>query len=549
MFRRFGNDIIILKYKRQNLSHSLRNVKNLSNAETLEPVKLAYATYESTESNQGSRASPLLILHGLFGSKGNWNSICKVYQQKTDPQRKIVAVDARNHGDSAHSESHTYAHMAADMKLLLEQLGIQKAALMGHSMGGRAMMLFSLKYPELVDKLIIVDISPVRTSPNLTSMPALFQAVENVNLPSNISLSQARAEVDSQLARSIPEKSLRSFLLTNLIQRNDGSYDWRINIPALLSNFNSIARFPLISDLRFGWFRALSGGGNSDYIHTCYRTTIMSIWLTPYELTESYSKTKPTPTVLVVLHGLLGSKNNWNSFCKRYHEHSKSKVMAIDIRNHGDSPHTKEHSYDDLVIDLRRFLYKINAQKVYLLGHSMGGRATMLFALKYPELVEKLIVADISPITTSSSFSMTPDLLMILKKYELPRNISISEARRVVLENLMPTVKNKAVLSFLLTNLVQKSDGSYGWRFNINALLRNFGNISSFPEIHNLVYEGPVLFVGGAKSDYIQKSDYPKIIKLFPKAELKFIDGAGHWLHSEKPAEFLKVTLDFLNKN
>lgn len=117
-----------------------------SNAETLEPVQLSYATYESTVGLPDGQGPPLIIMHGLFGSKGNWNSLCKVYQQKTNPERKIIAIDARNHGDSPHSQNHTYAHMAADIKALLEHLHLDKVALMGHSMGGRAVMLFALKY-------------------------------------------------------------------------------------------------------------------------------------------------------------------------------------------------------------------------------------------------------------------------------------------------------------------------------------------------------------------------------------------------------------------
>ncbi|KAJ8984150.1 hypothetical protein NQ317_017801 [Molorchus minor] len=559
---------------RQNSLINFKNPRNFSSAETLEPVKLAYATYESTKS-EGVQGVPLVILHGLFGSKSNWNSLCKVYQQKTDPQRKIIAADARNHGDSAKSTSHTYAHMAADIKHLLEDLGIDKASLMGHSMGGRAVMLFALKYvailPELVEKLIVVDISPVASSPNLTSMPALFQALDRVRLPSNVSVVKARTDVDAQLAQFIADKSLRSFLLTNLVQKDNGrfdtkrlvnvfvklavffSYNWRVNIPVLLANFNNIANFPLLNDMQYNGPVLFVGGDNSDFIATkSFQETFLlpkddniELSYASYEVTKSYSKTKPQPTNLIVLHGLLGSKNNWNSFCKKYHEHSKRKVVAIDIRNHGESPHTKDHSYDAIAIDLKRFLDKNNLQKVNFLGHSMGGRGAMLFTLKYPELVEKLIVADISPITTSPGFNRTPELLLALKNFELPKNVSFLEARQSVRDMLMPLLKHKAVLSFLLTNLVQKSNGSYAWRFNINSILNNFDNISTFPEVHNSVFEGPVLFVGGSKSDYIQKSDFPKIVKLFPKAELKFIEGAGHWVHSEKPTEFLKLTLDF----
>ncbi|KAJ8953715.1 hypothetical protein NQ314_007325 [Rhamnusium bicolor] len=496
---KFRNGIKVSKCSQQMYLKAYQILRNLTSTETLEPVKLSYATYESTGSatEADMQAPALVIMHGLFGSKANWGSLCKVYQQRTDPQRKIVAVDARNHGDSTHDKNHTYAHLAADIRAFLEQLK-----------------------PELVDRLIVADISPVTTSPNLNSMPALFQALESVNLPSEIPMSQARATVDLQLSKSIPEKTLRSFLLTNLVQRDNGSYNWRVNIPVLLSNFNNIARFPLVNDLQYEGPVLFLGGGNSDFIHipivSFARTKSFQqadllqnednfdLSYASYELTESYSKSSPQPTPLVILHGLMGSKNNWNSFCKRFHENNKNKVFALDARNHGDSPHRREHSYDNLVIDLRRFLYKMDIKKVCLLGHSMGGRAVMLFALKYPDLVEKLVVADMSPITTSSNFKKTTEILLVLKKLELPKNVPLSEARKLVGEILAPVVKSNAVTAFLLTNLVQKMDG--------------------------------------------RKSDYPNILKLFPNAELKFIEGAGHWLHSEKPAEFLNITLEFLNR-
>lgn len=136
--------------------------RTFSEAETLEPVKLSYATYENTRNNIDGpqKPPPLVIMHGLFGSKSNWNSLCKVYEQKTKPQRKIIAIDARNHGDSPHNQNHTYAHMVADVRSLLDHLHIENAAFMGHSMGGRALMLFALKYVRncrtLSDLLVIL---------------------------------------------------------------------------------------------------------------------------------------------------------------------------------------------------------------------------------------------------------------------------------------------------------------------------------------------------------------------------------------------------------
>lgn len=153
-FRNFTKQIAMFSSKIQHLKrfHKFQFlpvtvnqfVRNASTTETLEPVKMSYATFESTLAQNNT--SPLIVMHGLFGSKSNWKSLCKTIQKKSNPQRKVIAVDARNHGESEHNEHHTYAHMAADIRALYDQLGIKKAALMGHSMGGRAVMLFTLKY-------------------------------------------------------------------------------------------------------------------------------------------------------------------------------------------------------------------------------------------------------------------------------------------------------------------------------------------------------------------------------------------------------------------
>lgn len=131
---------------------STRNVKPPQTQENYEAVDLAYATYESTRSYDPKDApSPLIIMHGLFGSKANWNSHCKAFHQKTIPQRKVISIDARNHGDSPHTAQHTYQHLVEDLRSLFDKLNVRKAALLGHSMGGRAIMLFALKYVSAVD--------------------------------------------------------------------------------------------------------------------------------------------------------------------------------------------------------------------------------------------------------------------------------------------------------------------------------------------------------------------------------------------------------------
>ncbi|EFA05188.1 sn-1-specific diacylglycerol lipase ABHD11 [Tribolium castaneum] len=265
-----------------------------------------------------------------------------------------------------------------------------------------------------------------------------------------------------------------------------------------------------------------------------------------YESTNSPSDHDPAP--LIVNHGLFGSKSNWNSLCKVYHNKTNRKVIAVDARNHGDSPHTQQHTYEHLALDLRELLTQLKFEKAAFLGHSMGGRAVMYLALKYPELVDKLIVADISPVTTSPNLKTMPGLFNVMQNLNMPKNVSMSVARSQTDLQLARFIGDKGLRNFLLTNLVQKLDGSYMWRINIPTLMASFEEIATFPPINKYKFEGPVLFVGGGASDYIQKSDHEQILKLFPKAQFQYIEGAGHWLHSEKPSEFLQHTVDFLNK-
>ncbi|CAG2062340.1 unnamed protein product, partial [Timema podura] len=165
----------------------------------IEPVKMAYTCYEAT--NDSGNDNPIIIMHGLLGSKGNWNTVSKNICAQTN--RRVIAVDARNHGDSPHTPELSYKHMASDVRLLINDLQIRQASLIGHSMGGRVMMYFALTYPDIIDKLVVVDISPVRASPALTVMPEYFAAMKSVNLDINTSLSVVRKKANHQLSKYI----------------------------------------------------------------------------------------------------------------------------------------------------------------------------------------------------------------------------------------------------------------------------------------------------------------------------------------------------------
>ncbi|XP_026476966.1 protein ABHD11-like isoform X2 [Ctenocephalides felis] len=250
--------VLQLRYFSAENDHSQRKESH-----HIETVRLAFNSYETTKS--GDERSPLIIMHGLLGSKQNWNSISKAIHAKTN--RKVISVDARNHGDSPHHKEHTYFHLAEDVKSLIENLGLKSATVLGHSMGGRAMMLLALKYPQLVSSLIVADISPVTASPNLKLMGKYFDIMRKVKINPKETLAQARQSADKLFAKEISEKSLRDFLITNLV-RSDNGYGWRVNIDALDNNFaRHVALFPeQAKSLQYRGPTVFVAGGNSDYI-------------------------------------------------------------------------------------------------------------------------------------------------------------------------------------------------------------------------------------------------------------------------------------------
>lgn len=265
-----------------------------------------------------------------------------------------------------------------------------------------------------------------------------------------------------------------------------------------------------------------------------------------YESTaDPETSTRPP---IVILHGLLGSKNNWNSMSKAIHRNTGRKVISVDARNHGDSSHSSQHTYIDMANDVMELLKKLELSKVSLLGHSMGGRTAMVLSLLCPDLVSSLIVVDISPLKTSPQIFSMPVLFDAMNSVIIRPGIAMSKARKFADEQLIEVVPDANLRNFLITNLVQTNAGAYTWRVNIQALKENFhSHISCFPSnLKGLQYCGPTLFIGGSLSDYIGKNDLKEIQEYFPLAELVFIKGAGHWVHSQKPEKFLETVCKFL---
>ncbi|KAF7406497.1 hypothetical protein HZH68_005866 [Vespula germanica] len=253
---------------------------------------------------------------------------------------------------------------------------------------------------------------------------------------------------------------------------------------------------------------------------------------------------------IVIMHGLFGSKNNWNSLSKAIHQNSQRKVIAVDARNHGDSPHSSKMSYKHMAQDIVQLLSDLEIKKAIVIGHSMGGSAMMYLALHYPHLIEKLVVVDMSPARAS------PNLIEMVKIFKVMNSIildgipSLSKARKTAEEQLAEVIKPLPLRQFLTMNIVEAEPGKYKWRVNLPVLEQNFSTeIAIFPNVGGKVYTGPTLFIGGSNSDYIRIEDHPAIRKLFTRAEFLYIAGADHWVHADKPAEFINIVTNFINQS
>ncbi|XP_050181949.1 protein ABHD11 isoform X1 [Myiozetetes cayanensis] len=218
-------------------------------------------------------------------------------------------------------------------------------------------------------------------------------------------------------------------------------------------------------------------------------------------------------------------------------------VLTVDARNHGGSPHSPEMTYEAMSLDVQHLLSRLGIAKCILLGHSMGGKTAMTLALQRPDLVERLIAVDIGPGSTApvSEFS---GYISAMKAVKVPAGLSRSAARQLADDQLQPVVKLPQLRQFLLTNLVE-AEGRYVWRVNLEAISQHLADIMNFPVFHK-PYPGPTLFLGGSESPYISSRDYPEIQRLFPKAEIQYIKGAGHIVHQDKFEEFITAVLNFL---
>lgn len=244
-------------------------------------------------------------------------------------------------------------------------------------------------------------------------------------------------------------------------------------------------------------------------------------------------------TPLLVFHGLFGMLDNWGSFGKEFGE--MMPVHLVELRNHGKSFHSEEMTHDDLAHDILHYMEAHQIEKANLLGHSLGGKAVMQFAIKFPVKVEKLIVVDIAP------KAYPPHHQGVFKALETV-DFSVMKSRSEVETQLKEYIQDTPTIQFLAKNLYWKEDEGekkLAWRFNLKTLSEKYDQFVS-NAIKFGVYNGPALFVAGAKSNYILPQDEFQIKQQFPNFKLVKIPDAGHWVQAENPKDFGVAVQNFL---
>lgn len=249
-----------------------------------------------------------------------------------------------------------------------------------------------------------------------------------------------------------------------------------------------------------------------------------------------YHRTGTGPTLLI-LHGLFGTWENWGSQIKKLSE--RFDIIAADLRNHGRSPHDDRISYPLMAEDVIELMDRLDIEKASVLGHSMGGKVAMQLALDHPDRVEKLIVADIAPVQYGPHHE---DVFKGLFSVDLDSVNSRGGADKQMAEH----IASPGVRSFLLKNLQRDDEGRFDWKMNLPVLHGEYQHISAAPAAQGQ-YTGPVLFIKGGDSNYLLPQHQEAIKSLFPNAGYKVIEGAGHWLHAEKPVVFNGLVERFLS--
>lgn len=250
-----------------------------------------------------------------------------------------------------------------------------------------------------------------------------------------------------------------------------------------------------------------------------------------------YSKIEGQGKPLLIFHGFLGMSDNWKTLSTQYAD-CGFEVHAIDLRNHGRSFHSDDFSYESMVKDVLEYCDTNNLSEIDLIGHSMGGKVAMLFATTYPEMVNKLVIADIGSKFYQQHHQTILAGLNAVDFSKKPSRTDVDEIVKIYIPDL-------GIRQFLLKSLYWKTPEQLAFRFNLAVFNKKIDEIGkALPE--NNIFNKPTLFIRGGSSDYILDEDLENIKIHFPLAILATIPNVGHWLHAENPKMFLEITLNFL---
>lgn len=253
-----------------------------------------------------------------------------------------------------------------------------------------------------------------------------------------------------------------------------------------------------------------------------------------------YSKIEGTGKPLLIIHGFLGMSDNWRTLGSQFVTDG-FQVHILDLRNHGRSFHSDEFSYELMVQDVVDYCQAHKLEKINIVGHSMGGKVAMLLAATHPELVDKLIVADIGPKFYPQHHQ---DILAGLNAVDFSKKPSRNEVEEIMAKY----VADLGTRQFLMKNLYWLEPGQLAFRFNLPVFNKNM-DVIGVPLPENLIFEKPTLFIRGGKSNYILDNDFENIKYHFPNSIIETIPNVGHWLHAENPAAFYQIVTSFLKTN
>ncbi|VDL18319.1 unnamed protein product [Hymenolepis diminuta] len=270
-----------------------------------------------------------------------------------------------------------------------------------------------------------------------------------------------------------------------------------------------------------------------------------------FDLHKSVSASNQDP--IVIMHGLLGCKRNWRSIARALNNKGFGRVYCVDARNHGMSPWSNEMNYNFLAQDLLDFISDLKSPNVSLIGHSMGGKASMTAALMEPSMIYRLIVIDIAPYISPNRANT--DLFISLMnltdlKTVMEETKTLHGLRARLMKQWKDVIPSAFQRSFILTNL-RESNGEPDWLVNVQILHKNLHDLFDFPysqDDSSVSYKDPALFISGEKSVFLQPDQMPYVFHFFPNAKRVEIPGASHWVNADAPEALTDAITDFINQ-